>query len=145
MAIRNGCRRSPGHGFSNYAHIFTRRAEGADDVRSHAGEKSGMSIADFVAMMDRAGVEVGVLRAGNAIITDILAQYPSRFIGLASISPHDGMRGVRELVRLVQECGFGALRVSSLYNMVPGRATAAIIRYTRNASNSISRSASTPT
>jgi uncharacterized protein len=29
------------------------------------------------------------------------------------------MRGVRELVRLVQDCGFGALRVSALYNMVP--------------------------
>ena len=40
---------------------------------------------------------------------------------LASISPHDGMRGVRELVRLVRECGFktSALRVSALYNMVP--------------------------
>jgi len=69
--------------------------------------------------MDRAGVEVGVLRAGNAIITDILAKYPSRFLGLATISPHDGMRGVRELVRLVKDCGFGALRVSALYNMVP--------------------------
>jgi predicted TIM-barrel fold metal-dependent hydrolase len=69
--------------------------------------------------MDRAGVEVGVLRAGNAIITDILAKYPRRFIGLASISPHDGMRGVRELVRLVHDHGFGALRVSALYNMVP--------------------------
>ena len=78
-----------------------------------------MSIADFVALMDRAGVEVGVLRAGNAIIADVLAQYPKRFIGLATISPHDGMRGVRELVRLVKDHGFGALRVSALYNMVP--------------------------
>jgi uncharacterized protein len=79
----------------------------------------GMSIADFVALMDRAGVEVGVLRAPNNMISEILANYPTRFIGLASISPHDGMRGVRELVRLVKEPGFGALRVSSLYNMLP--------------------------
>jgi predicted TIM-barrel fold metal-dependent hydrolase len=78
-----------------------------------------MSIADFVGLMDRAGVEVGVLRAGNAIIADILAKFPKRFIGLATISPHDGMRGVRELVRLVQDIGFGAMRVSSLYNMIP--------------------------
>jgi Amidohydrolase len=78
-----------------------------------------MSIADFIGMMDRSGVKIGVLRAGNAIMTDILAQYPNRFIGLASISPHDGMPGVRELVRLVRECGFSALRVSVLYNMVP--------------------------
>ena len=29
------------------------------------------------------------------------------------------MRGVRELIRLVQDHGFGALRVSALYNMIP--------------------------
>ena len=81
--------------------------------------KPGMSIADFVGLMDRAGVEVGVLRAGNAIIADVLAEYPDRFIGLATISPHDGMRGVRELVRLVQDLGFGAMRVSALYSMIP--------------------------
>src|SRR6266849_9380593 len=94
----------PGHGFSNYARIFTRRGDGAAGTaigtEAEPEKKSGMSIADFIGMMDRAGVEIGVLRAGNAIITNILAQYPNRFIGLASISPHDGMRGVRELVRL---------------------------------------------
>jgi len=108
-----------GHGFSNYAHIFTRRGDSRAGGDAEPEKKSGMSIADFIGTMDRAGVEIGVLRAGNAIITDILAQYPNRFLGLASISPHDGMRGVRELVRLVQECGFSALRVSALYNMVP--------------------------
>ena len=107
----------PGHGFSNYQRIFTRRTDG--ETASAPTRKHGMSLGDFVALMDRAGVEVGVLRAGNAIIADVLAQYPRRFIGLATISPHDGMRGVRELVRLVQDHGFGALRVSSLYNMVP--------------------------
>ncbi len=106
----------PGHGFSNYERIFTRRTEGGPSPEP--AKKHGMSIADFVTLMDRAGVEVGVLRAGNAIIADVLAQYPKRFIGLATISPHDGMRGVRELVRLVQDHGFGALRVSALYNMV---------------------------
>jgi predicted TIM-barrel fold metal-dependent hydrolase len=58
--------------------------------------------------MDRAGVEVGVLRAGNSVIAEVLRQYPKRFIGLAAISPHDGMR---ELVRLVKQHGFGAHRV----------------------------------
>ena len=80
-----------------------------------------MSIAAFVALMDRAGVEVGLLRAGNQLITDVLAQYPKRFIGLATISPHDGMRGVRELVRLVQEHGFGGLRVSCTVQHGPGQ------------------------
>ena len=107
----------PGHGFSNYARIFTRRTDG--ETAPATTTKHGMSLGDFVALMDRAGVEVGVLRAGNAIIADVLAQYPRRFIGLATISPHDGMRGVGELVRLVQDHGFSALRVSSLYNMVP--------------------------
>src|SRR5580692_8418829 len=96
-----------GHGFSNYQRIFTRRTEGG--AAAEPGQKRGMSIADFVGLMDRAGVEVGVLRAGNAIIADFLTKYPRRFIGLASLSPHDGMRGVRELVRLVQDHRFGAL------------------------------------
>lgn len=107
----------PGHGFSNYQRIFARRGEGAG--APDPGEPHGMSIPDFVRLMDGAGVEVGVLRASNATISDILAQFPKRFVGLASISPHDGMRGVRELVRLVKDHGFGALRVSSLYNMIP--------------------------
>ena len=107
----------PGHGFSNYQRIFTRRADGGSSTATE--KKHGMSIAAFVALMDRAGVEVGLLRAGNQLIADVLAQYPKRFIGVATISPHDGMRGVRELVRLVKDRGFGAMRVSSLYNMVP--------------------------
>jgi hypothetical protein len=106
----------PGHGFSNYERIFTRRDA---QPSPESSKKHGMSMADFVALMGRAGVEVGVLRAGNVIVAEVLAQYPKRFIGLATISPHDGMRGVRELVRLVREHGFGALRVSSLYNMIP--------------------------
>ncbi|HEY6431157.1 MAG TPA: amidohydrolase family protein [Acetobacteraceae bacterium] len=107
----------PGHGFSNYQRIFSRRGEAAEAPGPDTPH--GMSIADFVGLMDRAGVQVGVLRASNGMIADILASFPKRFIGLASISPHDGMRGVRELVRLVKERGFGALRVSSLYNMLP--------------------------
>ncbi len=107
----------PGHGFSNYQRIFMRR--GASGEAGSPARKHGMSIADFVALMDKAGVERGVLRAPGPIIAPILAAYPTRFIGMASISPHDGMRGVRELVRLVKEEGFGGLRVSSLFNMIP--------------------------
>ena len=99
----------PGHGFSNYERIFTRR--GAPEVSAACRWR-------FRRQLDRLGVEVGVLRAGNSHCGALRA-FPKRFIGLATISPHDGMRGVRELVRLVKEHGFGALRVSSLYNMVP--------------------------
>lgn len=107
----------PGHGFSNYQRIFTRRRE-SDDQAAGAGSP-GTSLPDFVALMDQAGVERGVLRAPNHVIAEILAAYRTRFIGMASISPHDGMRGVRELERLVREQGFGGLRVSALFNMIP--------------------------
>lgn len=106
-----------GHGFANYQRIFTRRS-GSDET-SQGADKSGMALASFVAIMDQAGVERGVLRAPNHVIADALARYPDRFIGMASVSPHDGMRGVRELERLVREHGFGGLRVSALFNMIP--------------------------
>jgi hypothetical protein len=60
----------PGHGFSNYARIFTRRGDGATGTEAEPEKKSGMSIADFIGMMDRASVKIRVLRAGNAIITE---------------------------------------------------------------------------
>lgn len=107
----------PGHGFANYQRIFTRRS-GSDET-SQGADKPGMALASFVAIMDQAGVERGVLRAPNDVIADALARYPDRFIGMASVSPHDGMRGVRELERLVREHGFGGLRVSALFNMIP--------------------------
>ncbi len=106
----------PGHGFANYERIFTRRTDGSADA--DAGKK-GMSIAEFVALMDCAGVERGVLRAPRDTVIEALEAFPKRFIGLASISPHDGMRGVREFERLVREHGFAGLRVSALFNMLP--------------------------
>ena len=48
----------PGHGFSNYQRIFKRRIEGGNSTEPE--KKPGMSIADFVGLMDRAGVEVGM-------------------------------------------------------------------------------------
>jgi predicted TIM-barrel fold metal-dependent hydrolase len=60
-----------------------------------------------------------VLRAGNNIVADVFAQCPKRFIGLATISPHDGMHGAREPMHLVKKHRFGALLVPSLYNTVP--------------------------
>ena len=74
MAIRNGWRRCRGTASPTTQRIFTRRTDG--ETASAPTTKHGMSLGDFVALMDRAGVEVGVLRAGNAIIADVLAQYP---------------------------------------------------------------------
>ena len=100
----------PGHGFDNYQGIFTGRP-GAD--------KPGMTVAAFVAQLGAAGIAKGVIKGPNAILAEFVAQAPGRFIGMANLSPHDGMRGVREFERLVRECGLGGLRVSSLYNLIP--------------------------
>lgn len=49
-----------GHGFSNYARIFTKRGEDSTGGAGPAQKPDGMSMAEFVARMDRAGVEIGV-------------------------------------------------------------------------------------
>jgi predicted TIM-barrel fold metal-dependent hydrolase len=103
----------PGHGFSNYEGIFTKRS--ADSLEAH----DGLSIAAFAAKLDAAGIEKGVIRGPNDILAQFTAARPDKFIAMANLSPHDGMRGVREFERLVREHGFGGLRVSSLYNMIP--------------------------
>src|SRR5262249_54993998 len=52
------------------------------------------------------------------LLVELLAKYPSRFMGLASISPLDGMRGVREFERLVREHNLTGLRVGALFNNI---------------------------
>ncbi len=107
----------PGHGFENYKRIFTNRTGGAGVATEK--KKEGVSLKEFVGRLDKAGIEKGVIRGPNKLLGNILKEYPDRFIGMANLSPHDGMRGVREFERLVKEEGFGGLRVSALYNMVP--------------------------
>jgi predicted TIM-barrel fold metal-dependent hydrolase len=108
----------PGYGFENYERIFTHRAPGA--VKEGAEKPQGMSIDAFVKSMDEAGIVTGVAgRVENHALAEIVRAYPGRFIGLASISPFDGMRGVREFEHLVRDLGLGALRVASLFNGVP--------------------------
>jgi predicted TIM-barrel fold metal-dependent hydrolase len=100
----------PDHGFANYRNIFRSKGEAAPP----------MPLPDFVAQMDRAGVTRGLFRAANnADTAAIVRAYPDRFIGMAYISPFDGMPGVRELERLVKEEGLRALSVGSLYEGIP--------------------------
>lgn len=106
----------PGYGFANYANVFASRAAEQDAAK----EEPRMSVDAFVAMMDKAGVERGVVHAGtNETIGEAVRAYPNRFIGLAQLNPYDGMRAVRELERLIRDEGFGGLRISALYNMLP--------------------------
>lgn len=109
--------RPEGYGFDNYDRIFGGRSERPEQL-----DVSGdLSLVDaLVVEMDRAGIEVGVPSAtSNATLARVVQAYPNRFIALAAISPLDGMRGVRELERLVHDEGIGGLRVVSLYNMIP--------------------------
>ena len=106
-----------GYGFANYSTIFTNRGGGA---AAEGVKPKGMSMAAFVKRMDDAGVEVGVVgRVLNAELAQINRDYPGRFFSLASISPYDGMRGVREFERLVREEGLHGLRVASLFSRLP--------------------------
>jgi uncharacterized protein len=103
----------PGYGFPNYERIFPNRAIGAPKPK-------GMALIDFVKLMGEAGVETGVVgRVPNHVLGEIVRTHPGRFIGLATISPFDGMRGVREFERVIRELGLGGLRIAALFNMVP--------------------------
>jgi uncharacterized protein len=109
----------PGYGFANYQNIFRKRVAGPGKSE---GEKKpvGQSIKDFVAELDREGAEVSVLgRVDNYVLADVVKEFPKRFFALASISPFDGMRGVREFEHLVKERGMNGLRVAALYNNLP--------------------------
>ena len=81
---------------------------------------AGVSVDEYLARMDRAGVEptflVGV-RAGPAWdpisfhlpyerVAEVVRAHPDRFSGLAGIDPSAGMRGVRELEWGIKELGF---------------------------------------
>lgn len=107
----------PGYGFDNYGRIFA----AGPAQRPQASAQPRRDILDrFVADMERAGVEVGVVTGvPNSVIAEVIRTYPGRFIGFAALSPYDGMRAVRELERLVHEQGLGGLRVSALYNGLP--------------------------
>jgi predicted TIM-barrel fold metal-dependent hydrolase len=108
----------PGYGFPNYERIFPHRASAGPEGAARAPK--GMSLTEFVKGMDEAGVVTGVVgRVPNRALAEIVRAHPGRFIGLASISPFDGMRGVREFEHVVRDLGLGGLRIAALFNMVP--------------------------
>jgi predicted TIM-barrel fold metal-dependent hydrolase len=109
----------PGYGYANYGQIFGSLDGGAAGERLPAPETQ---IEELVAMMDRAGVQRGVLMAPeitNAQVAAFVRARPDRFIGLAYLSPRDGMGASRELERLVREDGIGGLMVCALDEALP--------------------------
>ena len=108
-----------------------------EKVRVPPEMRTGVSMEDYVAKMDRAGIERSLLiavRAGDmrmkysfAIPYERVAayceQFPGRFHGLAGIDPSRGMEGLRELERGIREYGFvGAHLYPHWFELAPDHA-----------------------
>lgn len=82
-----------------------------------------------VAAMDHANVRTGVICAwwgpqgpliSNDEVAQVIARYPGRFVGLASVDLSKPMEAVRELRRCVRDLGFRGLRIIPwLWNLPP--------------------------
>lgn len=91
-----------------------------EKTRVNEEYRGGVSIEDYLAKMDRAGIERSFLIAvrsgdirikGSAHIpyeriAEVCARHPDRFSGLAGIDPSRGMDGVRELEGGIRDYGF---------------------------------------
>ena len=89
-------------------------------VRMPPAMRAGVSIPDYIAKMDRAGIDHSLMiavRAGDINVKgsfeisyervrDVCALYPHRMSGLAGIDPFRGMQGLRDLEIAVKEFGF---------------------------------------
>jgi len=77
-----------------------------------------ISLEQFVQQLDDAEVSWGVISAGagrpdhNERTAAIVARFPHKFVGVAMVDPHQGMKAVRELERAVKELGLGGLYAS---------------------------------
>jgi len=110
--------------------LYTPRAvdenrTGIDDdfktqVRMEQSMRGGVEIPDYLAKMDRAGIERSLLiavRAGDMnvkgsfevpydYVADVCREHPDRFSGLAGVDTTRGMEGLRDLEYAVKELGF---------------------------------------
>ena len=106
-------------------------------VRMAADMRDGVSIEDYLAKMDRAGIERSLLiavRAGDLRVKHsfelpyedvaaVCARYPDRFSGLAGIDPYRGMHGLRDLENAVKNFGFvGAHLYPHWFELAPDHA-----------------------
>jgi predicted TIM-barrel fold metal-dependent hydrolase len=97
----------------------------------------GIGLDEMLRRMDAAGIERGFLiatRAGRLghpacyhlpyeLVAAAVAQHPDRFHGLAGLDPYEGMKGVKELERAVEELGFiGAHFYPHWYELAPDHA-----------------------
>ncbi len=82
--------------------------------------ENGLTPAQIVAEMDRAGIRTLMLSAwhrpganiySNDLISEMIAEFPDRFVGVAAVNLEKPVEAVRELDRAVNQLGFKALRV----------------------------------
>jgi hypothetical protein len=105
--------RPAGYGMANYGRIFRSRKDGGD-------ARPATELSAYVEMLERVGIVRAVpFGTTNDELSELLRDYPDRFIGLARVSGLHGMRGVRELERRVREEKFQALGVSALVDGIP--------------------------
>lgn len=108
-----------------------------EQVRMPAEMRRGVSIAQYLKRMDRAGIERSLLiavRCGDlrvagsfeipyAMVAKICAKYPDRFSGLAGVDPTRGMQGLYDLEQAVKKMGFvGAHFYPHWFSMRPDAA-----------------------
>ncbi|WP_420405453.1 amidohydrolase family protein [Nisaea sp.] len=111
--------RPAGYGFANYGTVFGGGSTGSA-TKGFPPEEWERQLDAIVSDMDRAGIEYGFLcNMLNSEIGKIHRRHPGRFRMFALIDPMDGMRGVRELERLVKEDGANGFRVTALSNCLP--------------------------
>jgi len=108
-----------------------------DKMKVESRTAEGISLDEMLGRMDAAGIERGFLvatRAGRLghpacyhlpyeLVAKAVRQHPDRFHGLAGLDPYEGMKGVQELARAVEELGFiGAHFYPHWYELAPDHA-----------------------
>jgi len=106
-------------------------------IRMPPDMRKGVSIPQYIAKMDRAGIDRSLLlavRAGDLRmkgsfeipyqrVHEVCKKYPDRFSGLAGVDPYRGMQGLRDLERAVKDYGFvGAHLYPHWFGLAPDHA-----------------------
>jgi hypothetical protein len=105
-----------GYGMANYGRIFRGREQ------AFAAEP--VELDEFADRLGALGVEKAIIGTSsvpsNLYAAQVVRARPDRFLAFACISPWDGMRGVRELERLVRDEGMIGLTASTYRERLPG-------------------------
>jgi len=106
-------------------------------IRMPPAMRKGVSITQYIAKMDRAGIDrslIVAVRAGDMRVKgsfeipyervfEVCKKNPDRFSGLAGVDPYRGMQGLRDLERAVTDYGFvGAHLYPHWFGLAPDHA-----------------------